>query len=90
MPLQSHMKQLCPRCEQGWIVKVRHKKTGEVVLVCDECEALWIETQPISKAEFTDFDTYFESQGQPVGWSGVELLNEKGSEGDGGGDEEHG
>ena len=69
------MKQLCPRCNQGWVLKVRHKKTGEIVWVCEECEALWNEAQPISIAEFTDFQTYFENKGQPIGWREVEMLD---------------
>ena len=32
--------ELSPRCEQGWVREFRHRHSGQVVYVCEECEAL--------------------------------------------------
>ena len=50
---------LCPRCDQqGTIHKVRINATGEVVQLCDECDALWPSGVQVSVETFLDFSTY--------------------------------
>jgi len=31
----------CPVCNQGWVEIVKDDLTGEPLLCCDECEAVW-------------------------------------------------
>ena len=48
----------CPRCDQqGDVMLVVIRKTGERVLLCDECDALWTEGMEVSKSNFQDFAT---------------------------------
>ncbi|SFJ33561.1 hypothetical protein SAMN05421753_11899 [Planctomicrobium piriforme] len=54
----------CPRCDgQGIVEKLRVRSTGEILYVCDECEATWLETEKISIDSFRDFTTYMRSIG---------------------------
>lgn len=54
----------CPRCDQqGQIRKALIKKTNEVVLLCDECDALWRLDMPLSAERFLQLAPYLESQG---------------------------
>lgn len=71
------MKVACPRCKQGWVCKVRYRQSGEVFFICEECEALWLENQPIATERFADFQTYFQTRGQRVGWQQMEMLPEQ-------------
>ena len=68
------MKIWCPRCDQGWIGRFRQKKTGEVVLVCKECEALWTENEKITADHFTDFTAYFKAKNMSVEWRDMDEL----------------
>lgn len=31
----------CPRCDKGWVLRARVKRTDEAVWVCEKCDALW-------------------------------------------------
>lgn len=63
------MKQLCPRCDfQGILFDATVVATGEKVVVCDECEALWLRGDDVSTARFTDMGSHLESQGLYGGW----------------------
>ena len=70
------MKTWCPRCDQGWIGRFRYEKTGEVVLVCEECEALWTDNENISADHFTDFTAYFAAKNESVKWTDMDELSE--------------
>jgi hypothetical protein len=59
---------LCPRCEQGDIVKAKVKKTGKDVYVCTECEATWFSKKDVGLAPFVDFGTYMEENGLSPMW----------------------
>jgi len=60
----------CPRCDhQGVIQLVRIKKLGQVVNVCEECDALWLtelKETPVYGTDFVDFSSYLEEHGIPV------------------------
>lgn len=65
----------CPRCDgQGEVHFVVIKKTNEKVYLCDECDALWGETEEINKANFTDFGTYVEQFGLQGTWNEIEPV----------------
>ncbi len=54
----------CPRCDQqGIIERYKIKRTGEEILVCDECDATWLTKTAVSRGSFHDFSTYMESLG---------------------------
>jgi hypothetical protein len=73
---QSNM--LCPRCDhQGTVVAVRINATGEVVWLCDECDALWPSNVPITQDNFVDFASYVKPLGLNGRWSEVTVLDEK-------------
>lgn len=40
---------VCPKCEEGTIVKVKLKKNGKVAYLCDFCERTWFEGENIGK-----------------------------------------
>lgn len=63
------VRDICPRCEQGSIVHVVLKATGEMLLVCQECDATWLNESEISLLAFEDFETILESKGLPPLWS---------------------
>lgn len=66
---------LCPRCEQGNIVKAKIKKTGKEVYVCTECEATWFSMSVVGQVPFLDFGTYMEEIGLAPLWN--ELIIEE-------------
>lgn len=54
---------VCPRCDgNGLIYKARLMPLNTIVFMCDECEALWLDTA-IHKNNFQDFTSYVSSQG---------------------------
>ncbi|WP_379674880.1 hypothetical protein [Massilia antarctica] len=59
---------LCPRCEQGDIVKAKITKTGEEIFVCAECEATWFSFDEIGRSPFIDFGSYMEKIGLSPLW----------------------
>ncbi|WP_404423071.1 hypothetical protein [Thalassospira australica] len=50
------------------------KKTGEMLKLCDECDATWKKDDPIDKKTFFDFETYMESQGITKAWDEVDFI----------------
>ncbi len=66
----------CPRCDQGNVVKVRINKTGEVVHICEECEALWQTDVKVAPTGFVDFMTYVTPFGLEGNWSELSKLHD--------------
>ena len=65
----------CPRCDQqGDVILVVIRKTGERVLLCDECDALWTEDMEVSKSNFQDFATYVNKYGLNGSWADLEVV----------------
>lgn len=54
---------LCPRCEQGFVVTARVKKTGAVIYLCNECEAVWFCPESIDYATFNYFNYLWNASG---------------------------
>lgn len=52
---------VCPRCdEQGLIYKAKILNLGIELLLCDECEACWLETEIIDIKNFKDLALFLE------------------------------
>jgi len=66
---------LCPRCQQGDIANVKIKCTGELLYICQECEATWFSYAEIGNAPFVDFGTYMFKIGRRPLWSEVEVID---------------
>lgn len=54
---------LCPRCEQGQVFPAKIAITGELVQVCEECEATWDAAEVLTAVRFRDFGTLLEERG---------------------------
>ncbi len=67
----------CPRCDQGEVMKARIEKTGEIVHICEECEALWPSDVDVDAAGFVDFKTYVTKFGLEGTWSEIINLSEE-------------
>jgi uncharacterized Zn finger protein len=60
---------LCPRCGQGQVVIKRVHSTGEVIRICDECEAVWPAGIDIGVERFIQFDRYMSERGLDAEWN---------------------
>ncbi len=65
---------LCPRCEQGYIVKAKIIADGTCLFVCQECEASWFLYEDIGVRAFFDYGTYMESLGLKPLWSELKII----------------
>lgn len=63
---------LCPRCNQGYVLKAVVKKTGKHLYICDECDAVWFCKESIEYATFNYFNVYMERQGLEDNWDELE------------------
>jgi hypothetical protein len=66
---------LCPRCEQGEIVTAEISKTGDVLYVCEECEATWFTPSDIGNVPFVDFGTHMKELGLSQLSSELKILD---------------
>jgi hypothetical protein len=71
------MRNECPRCGQGTLYVATIKMTGEIVVVCEECEALWTAGQEPTASGFQDLVTLLKSKGIDDGWSALDIQEEK-------------
>jgi hypothetical protein len=56
-------KVVCPRCDgNGFIYKATLMPINMIIFMCDECEAIWLNTL-INKSNFQDFTSYVSSLG---------------------------
>ncbi|HEV2916295.1 MAG TPA: hypothetical protein VGW78_00955 [Candidatus Babeliales bacterium] len=66
-------KVICPRCDgNGIIYRATLLPSSEKIFICDECEAIWLNTD-INKSNFKDFTTHIRSLG--YSYNQVELSN---------------
>lgn len=64
------MKRLCPCCNfQGVLFHATIVATGEQVVVCDECEALWKKDVDISEDTCVGLSSYLKSLGLLGRWA---------------------
>lgn len=63
------MKTICPRCEQSWLERAYIKSIGQVIFICEECEAMWEEGTILELSTFKDYGTYMEAKGYDSSWN---------------------
>jgi len=67
---------MCPLCEQvGTIDTVRINATGEIVHLCEECDALWPSGARIQMDTLKNFRDYVREFGLKGLWTEVTILN---------------
>lgn len=50
----------CPACQQGRLLVVKIRQSGQLFLLCEECECAWLSPEDIS------LDTHFDFQDRAV------------------------
>ena len=68
----ENMNMICPICEQGGILKVKNKKNGEILYICEECDSIW--TKEISDEYISTFENYSKSNNITNSWSEIEII----------------
>lgn len=56
---------VCPRCGQDYVRPARLVVTGEAMMMCDECLAVWALDQEITKPTFTQLSKFAADRGLP-------------------------
>ena len=71
------MRIVCPRCDgQGRLRRVRINATGQPILLCDECEAVWLSERDVTRTPWVDFRTHMAQFGLTGLWSEITELPE--------------
>jgi hypothetical protein len=61
--------EVCPRCDRGPIVTKVVVATDEVVRVCEECDALWPDTEEPAASGFVDLTDFLAERDRSGLWS---------------------
>jgi hypothetical protein len=66
----------CPRCQQGWLSEVRLVNLPRDVVLCFECDAMWLDREGVSFETFVDYGTWMKAQRrvEPERPSEIEVL----------------
>jgi hypothetical protein len=56
---------------------VRINATGEIVCLCEECDALWKSFDDVGRTPFVDFSCYVSPFGLKGHWSEVTILSDE-------------
>lgn len=64
----------CPRCDQGFVKTARIINTGEIVRICEECDALWRSDIEVSASNFVDYSQYVMPMGLRGLWNDLEII----------------
>ncbi len=70
------MKTWCPRCSQGWVITACTRVNGQIVRVCEECEALWPDDRLVQETNFEDMAAYLRTLGFKGEWTELEVMPE--------------
>jgi len=70
-------KNWCPRCDQGWILPCRIRANCQVVQVCGECHALWLDEEENRIANIHEMSAYLETLGLRGGLTELEPLRDE-------------
>lgn len=58
---------ICPRCEQGYLYHAKPRYIQEEIILCDECDAVWLKNMKIDYGEdekdFYVYQSFMESRG---------------------------
>lgn len=63
---------ICPYCEQGGIMRVKVKKNNEIIKMCEECDAVWLDEVLVELG--TTFERYTEQRGYANSWDELEII----------------
>lgn len=63
---------ICPYCEQGGIIRVKVKKTNEVIKICEECDSVW--PAEVTEESGTTLQKYMHNKGCADSWGELEIL----------------
>ena len=70
------IKKECPRCENN-LIKAVVVKTNEPVLICDDCEGLWLESEKsLTGLNDLRLRAYLESNGLQPTWDSVRIIED--------------
>ncbi|WP_423179314.1 zf-TFIIB domain-containing protein [Stenotrophomonas sp. CASM110] len=64
---------ICPRCEQGEVLKAQVKARGVQIFVCDECDAVWFSFAAIGVSPFRDLERYLEEISVAPSWESISV-----------------
>ncbi|PSM14353.1 hypothetical protein CV100_07390 [Stenotrophomonas maltophilia] len=64
---------ICPRCEQGEVLKAHVKGGGTHIFVCDECDAVWFSLASIGVSSFRDLEEYLEEKSVAPSWESISV-----------------
>lgn len=66
----------CPRCDgQCEVKKVRVLADGELLYLCDECDATWFHRESVKiGTPWVQFTAHMEKKGLPALWSEIEVT----------------
>ncbi|MCH5349425.1 MAG: hypothetical protein J1E40_08890 [Oscillospiraceae bacterium] len=65
---------ICPYCDQGIILKARVKHTGTEILICEECDTVWLDE--VSDKSGTSLSEFMKSQSVNPFWSELEITDQ--------------
>jgi hypothetical protein len=63
---------VCPACEQGRLFITKIRDTGELFLLCEECESAWLTPEEV------DVKVHFDFQGKCIDRAGLEDIERAG------------
>ena len=63
---------ICPYCEQGLVLPAQIKKTNKRILICDECDTIWL--KDVNLQTGMGFDAFMKKEGCEANWDELEIL----------------
>lgn len=64
----------CPYCMQGLILKAKLKIDNSIVFICNECDTVWKEHEPISNQTGKSFYLFADELSIKPLWNSLEIL----------------
>lgn len=64
---------ICPYCEQGGIIRAKVKKSNDIIKICEECDAVWLDE--VLEELGTTFERYTEQRGYANSWDELEIID---------------
>jgi transcription elongation factor Elf1 len=69
-------KEPCPRCGQSGLHDALLKNLGNLrVVLCQECEALWVGETTEDFYSYVQFEEFMEAESAEADWKQIEFLN---------------
>lgn len=56
------------------MIHYRVESTRKIVLVCDECDALWEAAEDLTSPSVTTVDLHLTVRGLPLRWTGLTVI----------------